>query len=131
MTPAALPGDSGSHNSAPTMMSDPRGSLTVALRKESKRLRRWSSCPATEPRGRLGPPLTITLVGSPAVWESTTCTRSKRVEPAGNHAVGELVCMDYRSIEPGLGQELYIVSHLRAMLQPEGFTIRSSTPLLR
>src|SRR3984957_1425245 len=72
MTPAAQLVSCGSHSSAPTMASWPRGSFTAKPRKRSnssaKRRRRSASGP--EPSG--GPPSTMTRVGSPSVWLSIT-----------------------------------------------------------
>ena len=68
--------DAARTSSAPTITSEPRGSLTTAERKSSKSLaeavagaRPASRCP------RSGPPATTTRVGSPPVWESMTLMR--------------------------------------------------------
>src|SRR5579863_10610174 len=74
MTPAAQAGSRGSHNNAPTMTSEPRGSFTIADRKLSCSVRKRSSRWVRGPWPRSGPPLTTTRVGSPPVWESITRT---------------------------------------------------------
>src|SRR5580692_6650587 len=75
MTPAAQVGSRGSESSPPTMTSEPRGSLTIAERKLSCWVRKHSKRSTREPGPRSGPPLTISRVGSPPVWESITRTR--------------------------------------------------------
>ncbi len=73
ISPAAQSGADGSHSSAPTMASKPRGSLSdegaeavVPGREDGAAARR------AVPDPRSGPPDTMSRVGSPAVWESMT-----------------------------------------------------------
>src|SRR6202521_2973456 len=72
MSPAAQLGSAGSQSSAPTMASNPRGSSSAKARtwsnRSANRLRRSASGPFPS----AGPPSTISLVGSPSVWESMT-----------------------------------------------------------
>src|SRR5580704_4012244 len=75
MTPAAHDGSVGSHNKAPTITSDPRGSFTSADRHASCSPRNFASRSLSGPDPKSGPPLITTRVGSPPVCESTTCTR--------------------------------------------------------
>src|SRR6267378_2183889 len=75
MTPAAHVRSTGSHNRAPTITSDPRGSFTTADRKLSYWERKRSCRSAKGPVPRSGPPLTTNRVGSPPVWESMTRIR--------------------------------------------------------
>ncbi len=72
ITPHAAAGSDGSHRSAPTSTSEPRGSFTTADRTRSNRSRKTRARSATDPAPRSGPPATTTRVGSPAVWESIT-----------------------------------------------------------
>src|SRR6185436_17763552 len=75
MTPAAASGSEGSHSSAPTMTSDPRGSFTTAERNSSCRDRKQARRSAMLPAPRSGPPAITTRVGSPPVCESITWIR--------------------------------------------------------
>ena len=78
MTPAAQRGSDGSQSSAPTITSEPRGSLTTAERKRSYSVRKRSRRSASVPSPRSGPPSTTSRVGSPPVCESMTRMRCMR-----------------------------------------------------
>src|SRR5512143_3254173 len=71
IAPQVLARSTGAQRIAPTITSEPRGSLTIARRhlscSEAKRARRC----AMSPLPRSGAPLTTTRVGSPPVCEST------------------------------------------------------------
>src|ERR1700710_279858 len=73
MTAAAHAGSSGSHNNAPTITSEPRGSVTTPERQSSCFVRRFSRRSASVPPPRSGPPDVTRRVGSPPVWESMKC----------------------------------------------------------
>src|SRR5450830_165943 len=86
MTPATQPGACGSHSSAPTSTSAPRGSQTTARRTWSKsawkRRRRSSKGPAPSS----GPPSMMRRVGSPPVWESMMCMNDRITDRRGGLA---------------------------------------------
>ena len=69
---AAEPGRSGGSSSAPTMVSEPRGSQATALRQRSCTRANAARRSARLPVPRSGAPDTTTRVGSPPVWESMT-----------------------------------------------------------
>src|SRR5438552_18701492 len=75
MTAATQEESLGSTSNAPTITSEPRGSLTMAERKKSCCSRNKFSLSATLPPLNSGPPLTTMRVGSPPVCESTMETR--------------------------------------------------------
>src|SRR5258708_4935444 len=89
MTPAVESFSTGSHNSAPTTTSDPRGSLTTAERTWSKSFLNFSNLSAIVPAPNSGPPSTITLVGSPPVCESITRILDICESDMLNHATGD------------------------------------------
>jgi hypothetical protein len=72
ITPATQAGSDGGNKIAPTMTSDPRGSLTTAERKVSYRSRNTARRSAIVPTPSSGPPAVTTRVGSPPVWVSIT-----------------------------------------------------------
>jgi hypothetical protein len=72
ITPVAQAASSGGTSKAPTMTSEPRGSLTIAQRSSSNSRRNLSRRAASEPDPRSGPPAMTTRVGSPPVCESMT-----------------------------------------------------------
>src|SRR5215468_4687302 len=75
MTPMSQLLSDGSQSSAPTIASEPRGSLTIAARQRSFLVRKTSSLCATVPPPRSGPPSRTSRVGSPPVWESRIAIR--------------------------------------------------------
>src|SRR5262252_3890644 len=77
--PECAPGVTGGVSSAPTIAAWPRGSQTTPRRKWSALRRKSSRRSAIVAPAGCGQPSTITRVGSPSVWESTT--RSTRASP--------------------------------------------------
>src|SRR6185437_1750170 len=70
MTPAHARWFTGGSSSAPTMVSEPRGSRAMARRQWSCSSRKRARRSARVPMPRSGKPPVMTRVGSPPVWES-------------------------------------------------------------
>jgi hypothetical protein len=75
ITPAAQLGSTGLHRSAPTSTSEPCGAFTTADLKSSYSAASLASRAASPSLPNSDAPETTTRVGSPAVGESTICTR--------------------------------------------------------